>query len=220
MNNLSLRKALPLVVALVASVIPAFADSYYDRRVSLFDSLPVGDHDIVFLGNSLTDGGEFAELFDMPNVLNRGISSDVIEGVAARTEQVTKGRPAKIFLLIGINDVSHHLTVDQLASRYRNLVMKIRRESPRTELYIQSVMPIDNSFGRYKNLKGKEQVILDLNRRLKAIAAESGAGYIDLWPALADPRGRLRKGFTNDGLHLTGAGYDAWRDAVARWVRQ
>ena len=89
--------ALLLGVAALCSIAPATAqaDEYWDRKTSLFEVLPVRSTDIVFLGNSITDGGEFTELFGMPNILNRGISSDVITGVEKRLTQVTAGQPAR-----------------------------------------------------------------------------------------------------------------------------
>lgn len=208
-----------LLSALIAGL-TADADEYWDRKTSLFDILPISSTDIVFLGNSITDGGEFTELFDMPNIKNRGISSDVITGVEKRLGQVTSGKPAKIFLLIGINDVSHGLSVDKLAQRYERLVQKIREQSPETRLYIQSVMPINNDFRRYKGLYGKEKTITAFNQRIRGIAEKNGAEYIDLWPALAGSNGKLKREYTNDGLHLSGAGYRAWSRAIEDKVKQ
>lgn len=103
---------------------------YWEQRVSLFDAVPVEKGDIVFLGNSITDGGEFSELFCIPGIKNRGISSDVITGVAERLHQVTDNAPRKIFLLIGINDISHNLSLDDLCQRYESLVKSIRKTLP------------------------------------------------------------------------------------------
>ncbi len=195
-------------------------DEYWHQRVSLFDKLPVGNDDIVFLGNSITDGGEFQELFGMENILNRGIRSDRISGVRKRLDQVTSGHPKKIFLLIGINDVADSRnTAESIALKYEELVKEIRTKSPETQLYIQSVMPINNDFKRYKSLFGREKIIPALNQRLMKIASENGCEYIDLWPALSDPdTGKMQKKFTNDGLHLTGSGYRAWSDAIRQYV--
>lgn len=198
-----------------------FADRYYDRRVSLFELLPIDEDDIVFLGNSITDGGEFDELFCNENIKNRGITSDVIEGVENRLNQVLRGKPKKIFLLIGINDVSHKLSAKQIAAAYARLVDKIIVGSPTTKLYIQSIMPIDNDFRRYKNLFGTENVITEVNALLQKVATERGVTYIDLTSALADEQtGKLKKEFTNDGLHLTGEGYKAWADAIRSYVEE
>lgn len=194
------------------------ADKYWEQKVSLFDHLPVTPNDIIFLGNSITDGGNFEELFKREDVKNRGIRSDVIPGVQKRLDQVTKGHPRKIFLLIGINDVSHGLSVDSLAARYSRLVDEIRRRSPETRLYLQSLMPINNDYKVYKGLKGREKTVVEFNKRIRAIAEERGLTYIDLWPWLADKNGKLNRRFTNDGLHLTGPGYRAWTGGLKPYL--
>ena len=211
-----------LLAATLPSAVSASPRSeYWEQKVTLFNIIPVEPGDIVFLGNSITDGGEFSELFDDITIKNRGISSDVISGVIERLYQVVDHSPSKIFLLIGINDVSHNLSVDRLAEEYGKLVREIREKAPDTRLYIQSVMPINNDFGRYRNLKGKESTVVRFNERIKEIASVNGAVYVDLWPALADPStGKLKKEFTNDGLHLLGKGYKAWADAIRPLVKE
>lgn len=216
-----------ILISLFATAIVAttgsqslFADSYYDRKVSLFELLPIGPDDIVFVGNSITDGAELQELFGMPNIKNRGITSDVVSGVDKRIETTLKGKPKKLFLLIGANDVSHKLTASQIARNYEKLVKKMRALSPSTHIYLQSIMPINNDFGRYKTMIGKEKVITELNAKIKEIAKANGCTYIDLTPALQDPAtGKLRREFTNDGLHLTGAGYKAWITVLEPYVK-
>ncbi len=183
---------------------------YWTQRASLFDMLPVTSEDIVFLGNSITDGGEWAELLSDERMKNRGISGDVVPGVMERLASVTDGKPAKIFLLIGINDVAAGRSTEKIASDYEKLVKAIRERTPETQLYVQSVMPVDLQEGLWKKLAGKENMIPAINKRIKAIAEANGAVYIDLWPALADDSGRLRKEYSNDGLHLLGQGYLAW----------
>ncbi|MDE7438369.1 MAG: hypothetical protein K2M93_07780 [Muribaculaceae bacterium] len=208
-----------LILSLCAGTMTAVhADKYWEQRVSLFNQLPVTENDIIFLGNSITDGGNFEELFGREDVKNRGIRSDAIPGVMKRLDQVTKGHPRKIFLLIGINDVSHGLTADQLAERYEKLVKEIAARSPQTKLYLQSVMPINNSFKVYKSLTGKEKTVVEFNARIKRIAEENGLTYIDLWPALADSAGNMKKNLTNDGLHLTGEGYRAWTELLRPYL--
>ncbi|MDE6007759.1 MAG: sialate O-acetylesterase, partial [Muribaculaceae bacterium] len=145
-------------------------------------------------------------------------NSDVISGVKERLSQVTSGNTKKIFLLIGINDISHNLSVDEIAKRYDSLVKEIKEQTPSTKLYIQSIMPINNDYGRYKNLQGKESIVIKVNERLKSIADENNATFIDLFPALSDREGKLKKEYTNDGLHLLGNGYKAWANHIKEYV--
>ena len=213
-------RMLLLISALSAPQAAVMADEYWDQKTSLFELLPVGENDIVFLGNSITDGGEFHELFGMDNIKNRGIRSDLITGVEKRIGQITAGSPKKIFLLIGINDISHGHSAETLGTRYERLVRKIREESPRTRLYLQSVMPVNNSLKRYKNLQGKEKTIRELNAIIEKIASENDAVYVDLWPFLADSNGNLDLGLTNDGLHLNGRGYRVWTKGIMDLVKE
>lgn len=216
MKNLNIK--LYICILILSYTFYAYADKYWEQRVSLFDHLPVTENDIIFLGNSITDGGNFEELFKREDVKNRGIRSDIIPGVQKRLEQVVKGHPKKIFLLIGINDVSHGHSVDKLAERYETLVNEILQRSPKTQLYLQSIMPINNDYGVYKNLKGKENTIVEFNKRIKEIAEKNHLKYIDLWPFLADKNGKLNKKYTNDGLHLTGPGYKAWTNGIRSYL--
>lgn len=188
---------------------------YWGQKSSLFDLMPVKSGDTVFLGNSITDGMEWSEYFQDLTFKNRGISGDVIDGVEERLDNIVKNGPARIFLLVGINDISHNLPTSTLAERYRNLVKKIREASPGTKLYLQSVMPVNNDFVRFKTLTGKTPQIIELNDEIKNIAGEFGAVYIDLWPVLTDAGGqKLKKEFTNDGLHLLAPGYLAWMQVI------
>ncbi|MBD5234260.1 MAG: sialate O-acetylesterase [Bacteroidales bacterium] len=193
---------------------------FYYQRASLFEQLPVDSTAVVFLGNSLTNGCEWHELLGMPNAINRGISGDIAEGIDLRLDRVIAGHPAKIFFLCGVNDVSHDLTADSIASAVGAIAQKIRTETPQTKLYVQSLLPINNSFNRYKKLAGKEQTIRDINTLLKPMVEEMGATWIDLYPHFADEDGNLRKEITNDGLHLLGDGYLIWREQLIPYLAE
>ena len=102
--------------------LPVYPDSlfstYYHQRVSLFKTLPKTKGDIIFLGNSITDGAEWSELFNGRRMKNRGISGDVTAGILHRLEEIANGRPAKIFLLIGTNDLARGATADSVVKTF------------------------------------------------------------------------------------------------------
>src|SRR5262245_28803700 len=75
----------------------------YKLRLGLFKSYPNSKNDIIFLGNSITQGVDWAELLQNPNCRNRGISGDITYGVLERLSEVTEGKPATVFILIVIN---------------------------------------------------------------------------------------------------------------------
>lgn len=67
--------------------------TFFDQRATLFEVLPTSKKDIIFLGNSITNGGEWAELLGNPHVKNRGISGDRADTMLDRLHVITKGQP-------------------------------------------------------------------------------------------------------------------------------
>ena len=212
-------------MAILGALMPCEADGaphneLWGQRASLFEMLGTDSTSIVMLGNSLTHGCEWHELFNNPKIVNRGINGDIVDGLRERLPAITAGKPAKIFLLCGVNDISHNLSADSIATALGNLMAEIRRQTPETRLYVQSLLPINNSFGRYKAIAGKEQVVRDVNALLPAIAEANGATWIDIHALFADTDGNLRADLTNDGLHLLAPGYAIWRDALRPYIEE
>jgi len=208
-----------LVVMAVTVWAQANNDPYYARRVTLFEQLPIGKKDIVFLGNSLTDGCEFNELFNNRHIKNRGITGDIVQGLIDRIEPIINGQPNKIFIMSGVNDVSHGVDGDSIARAMERLIIMIKKGSPRTKIYLQSMLPFNNDVREWKLLVGREQVVVDGNRALEQMARRQGVTWIDLYPLFVDGEGKLRRELTNDGLHLMGEGYLIWHDAIKQYVK-
>ena len=197
-----------------------YTDHYYKRFLQFMDEPAIGNKDIVMLGNSLTEnGGDWAARLSNKNVRNRGIIGDEVMGVYDRLHQILPGHPAKLFLLIGVNDVSHDLTTDTIVGMIRVTVERIRKESPDTKLYLQSLLPINESFGRYKRLAGKTNMIPEINKQLEELAKEKGLTYINLFPLFTEKGSNvLRAELTTDGLHLKEEGYKIWVQAIRKKI--
>ena len=217
MKKKLLLLCIELVVVAVAALAQANQDVYYARRVTLFDQLPVGKKDIIMLGNSLTDGAEWNELMRNSHVKNRGIVGDIVQGLYERMEPILKGQPKKKFIMSGVNDVSHDVSGDSIARAMEKLIVLIKTRSPRTKIYLQSMLPFNNDVRLWKYLKDREQVVVDGNRALKEVARRQGVTWIDLYPLFVDDNGRLKAEYTNDGLHLMGPAYLIWRDAIKKY---
>ena len=118
-------------------------DPYYARRATLFDELPIGKKDIVMLGNSLTDGCEFNELMGNRHIKNRGIVGDIVQGFIDRIDPIIKGQPKKLFIMGGVNDISHDVSADSIARVMEKLIVMVKQGSPRTKIYLQSLLFAD-----------------------------------------------------------------------------
>ena len=80
--------------------------SLYNKKIDEFKNNPIGQGKIVFLGNSITEaGGDWNVRFGTSNIVNRGISGDITEGVLNRLDEIIHYKPIALFLLIGINDI-------------------------------------------------------------------------------------------------------------------
>ncbi len=199
---------------------PVNPDVYYARRATLFDLLPVYSSDIIMLGNSLTDGAEWNELFDNCHVKNRGIVGDIIPGFFERLEPILKGQPRKIFIMGGVNDISHGVSADSIVSAMTQVVTTIQTRCPKTEIYVQSMLPFNNDVRLWKLLKGREQVVVDGNKGLESMCQRLGVTFINLYPLFVGENGKMKPEYTNDGLHLMGGAYLIWRDALLPYIRK
>ena len=210
-----------MVVAVMCLTMMAQAnqDPYYARRATLFDELPIGKKDIVMLGNSLTDGCEFNELMGNRHIKNRGIVGDIIQGLIDRIDPIIKGQPKKLFIMSGVNDISHGVSADSIARAMEKLIVTVKQGSPRTKIYLQSLLPFNNDVREWKLLKGRDHVVVEANRLLEQVARRQDVTWINLYPLFVDDQGRLRADLTNDGLHLMGKGYLIWRDAIAPHIK-
>lgn len=198
---------------------PNFGAYYYHKK-DLFERLPNTENEIVFLGNSITDGAEWSEIFNDLRIKNRGISGDITEGILYRLVEVTESKPAKIFLMIGVNDLARGISQQQILLNYEKIIKQIKDDSPQTKLYIESVLPVNDAFSQFKNHVNKNSLIIRLNNDLKALSMTYSAKYIDLHSVFKDINGKLDAKYTEDGLHLNGAGYMLWKTQVEQYIHE
>ncbi len=194
-----------------ASYDSSFHFYYYDQKLSMFEQMPAPKNAIIWLGDSITDGGEWSELFPNYNTMNRGISADNTFGILYRLHEIIRRKPKKIFILIGINDIGRNIPDEVIVKNYRKIIDSLQQKCPATKIYVQSILPTNNNFTEFKNHQNKTEHVFFVNNELKKMCAEKKITYVNLYDALIDAQGKLDKRYTNDGLHLTGEGYLKWK---------
>lgn len=190
----------------------------YALKVGEFESFPNASTDIIFLGNSITAGIDWNELLGINNARNRGISGDITFGVLERLSEVTEGKPAKVFILVGINDVSRNIPDSVIFNNYKTIIERIKKESPRTKIYFQTLLPVNNEFTQFKNHYNKDEHILWLNEQIKSLAKQEKINVIDLHPHFLNEEKKLDKKYTIDGLHLNAEGYKVWAGILRKYL--
>lgn len=177
---------------------------------SFFDEYAVESGDIVFLGDSITAGGHWNEMFPGFLVRNRGIGGDLTDDLLKRLDSVVASPVAKVFLMIGTNDLGMGISEDILLDNYARLLDRIMRERPETQIYIQSLLPRAAAY---------RERVESVNAALRSLAAERGLVYVDLYPAFLADDGSICDEYSGDELHLTGVGYREWERLLDPFVR-
>ncbi|MHB8338143.1 MAG: GDSL-type esterase/lipase family protein [Ignavibacteriaceae bacterium] len=188
---------------------------YYVQRASHFETLPNEDNGIIFVGDSIINGCEWSELLQNSDIKNRGVISDSTDGILNRIDKTLEAKPKKIFIMIGVNDLSSGSPLDLIVSNYEKIVDKIKANSPLTEIYIHSVLPTNDIY--YKGNATNDKIRI-LNERLQTIANKYGLNYIDVFSKVLDNNGRLDERYSNDGVHLLGKGYLVWKTTIEKYI--
>jgi len=195
---------------------PYYQNPQYVGRTELFKQLKIPEHSIVFLGDSLTQRSLWNEMFNSSKIINRGIESDTTEGTLHRLDDITNAKPDKIFLMIGINDLRTGHEVDSIVKNYWEILNIIHKKTPATEVYIQSVLPVNNKI--VGNVVDNDDV-LKLNGNLQKFAKEYNYEYIDLYSKVSKGN-QLKSQLTVDGIHLKGEGYKIWKTLIEDKIKE
>ena len=175
-------------------------------RLSFFEAYPIGPEDTVFLGDSITAGGQWEEIAPGTRIRNRGIGGDQTDDLLKRLEHITKGRPRKLFVLIGTNDLASGVPQDEIVRNLESILDHVRDESPETRVHLHELFPRKAAY---------RERILSLNAEIARLAEARGLDLIPVFSRFADQGGAIRPELSYDNLHLSGLGYQEWQSALA-----
>jgi lysophospholipase L1-like esterase len=193
----------------------AKAMTYYERRcadirTAVEKLAPETTGTVVLLGDSITEANPLDTLAGMP-VVNQGISGDEVDsektnlGARKRLDLVAAARPARVYVLLGINDFwNSRKSADQVVSLYRELVKDLKAAAPAARVYLQTVLPTSG------NAKDLNEKVSALNREIRSIAAQECCVIVELNAKFRNEQGELKPEFTTDGVHLSEEGYGMW----------
>ncbi len=187
---------------------------HYWVRLEKFKKETVLPGKIVFLGNSITEGGNWRRLLKDSTVINRGISGDNTFGMLARIDEVVALKPSSLFILIGTNDLSKRIPVEAIIENIFAIVSQIKAGSPKTKIFVQSIFPVNETVEKFPTQFNNGSNILIINDQLSRYGERLRYTYVDVYSKLLDDQGRLNKTYTWDGLHLNAAGYQRWVEVL------
>jgi len=177
-----------------------------NNTYKLFDIYSTPKADIIMLGDSITYGVNWDELFNIP-IVNRGIGGDTTTGFLVRLKQVIKLHPKKVFIMGGINDLARYENVDFIFSNYKKIIEKLKLNN--ITPYVQSTL--------YTNRKSLNKKVKKLNLLLYKHCKDNNIIFIDLNKKLSNNNHIIDK-FSTDGVHLTASGYKIWKNEIYKYV--
>lgn len=176
---------------------------------------------VVLLGDSITEGFPADLLPAGAEWVNRGIGGDKIGGwvylgVRDRLDvSVTALEPDAIVLLIGVNDIVFAGTPAALMrEHYGMLLDELVAAAPAARVVVVPVLPVREPFNDHR------AQITAFNSEVARLATERAIEVLEVGTALTDAHGALDARFTDDGLHLTRAGYEVWSRMLGAWLSQ
>lgn len=182
--------------------------TYYYEKVALYRQenaqYTPGEVDVVFLGDSLTDGYPVTECYSEYVVVNRGIGGDTTFGLENRLQvSVYDLQPKVAVMLIGANNM------DTMFDNYERILQGFRDNLPNTKIVLVSLTAMGQEWGRKNHLAAFQNV------KIKKLAEQYGYTYVDLFtPLLNLETNEIYPEYTTDGGHQTPAGYEVFTATI------
>lgn len=192
-------------------------DWWMKRHASIAERMGQGDVDVLFVGDSITQGWEGAgsavwqRYFGSRKVANFGISGDRTQHVLWRIDHSDLERiaPQVCVVMIGTNNSNgEDNTVGEIAEGVTAVVAGLRRVLPDARVLLLDIFPR----GAAPNpQRGK---ILQVNQILHRLADGETIFTLDIGHRFLAADGSLSPELMPDALHLSEAGYEIWADAI------
>lgn len=132
-------------------------------------------------------------------------------------------KPGYVPILGGTNDLGWNASPEDIA---HNLVALYERTFDAGGVPIPIAVPSIRVEGYERSVEGREWVAGHLARRIrlntliKDYAVSKGIAWVDLFSATVDSdSGQLAQAYSNDGIHLTTAGYRLFAEQVAHVLK-
>jgi len=179
---------------------------------SKIDSIKVQDENIVFFGDSITEGYNVKEFFDEYRVVNSGISGNTTKDLINRIDSdLYDYNPSVVIIQIGTNDLRVSIKDEEIISNIKKIIKGIRKNRKNASILVESIYPLnrdmDTEYWDGVNEDYNNKHIIKLNKDIKKLCKIEHIKYIDVYTSLLDDNKNLKEVYSKEGLHLTDLGY-------------
>lgn len=182
-----------------------------------------GDVDLLFLGDSITDGWRgqkktWDTAFGAYKPANFGIGGDQTQHVLWRIQngELDGIKPKVAVLMIGTNNTGGH-SAEQIADGITTIVKTIHEKSPDTKVLLLAVFPRGNN--KTFEFTPQNDKITEINKIIAKLDDGKTVKYFDIGSKFLKD-GKLSKEIMPDALHLSAAGYQIWADAITPTLKE
>jgi lysophospholipase L1-like esterase len=209
------------------AVVPAPREGNWMKRHESFNErVKQGNADLVFIGDSITQGWEGAaprggkevwdEFYGKRNAVNLGIGGDRTQHVLWRLDHgnIEGISPKLAVLMIGTNNSGSN-TSEQIADGIKAIVEKLRAKLPNTKVLILAIFPrgANKDHTMRKVNEGANEIV-------KKLADNKMVFYLDIGPKFLAPDGTLSREIMPDLLHLNATSYRTWAESIEPKVKE
>jgi lysophospholipase L1-like esterase len=187
----------------------------FDREIRAFEAAdkdkPPAPGGVLFVGSSsIRLWTTLADDFPGVPVINRGFGgSKIADSTRYADRIVIPYQPKTIVFYAGDNDIAGGKKPDRVLADYKAFVEKVHASLPNTRILFISIKPSIKRWALIDAIREANQLVKDFS------VSSDKLGYIDIVPQMLGPDGKPRAELLReDGLHMTRAGYEIWRDAV------
>ena len=186
-------------------------EAYFEEKNGMYEEIPVCPGNIVMVGDDYIDRGLWSEFYRDTTFKNRGITYDATEHVLYRIDKIAAGKPYKIFVSAGWNDILHGTPAETIVANTVQIFKRIHKKSPATKCYWMNVVVTPSLTAE------QLAVATAVNEQVAGVAKENGFEVVDIDSVLRD--GIADGTFSwDEGKYLNGAGYTALTKALEPYV--
>jgi beta-glucosidase len=190
--------------------------AFLDRHQRYVERAKQGNVDVVFLGDSITQGWEsrgknvWADRYANRNAVNFGVSGDRTQHVLWRIAngELDGLNPKAVVLMIGTNNSGENSAAD-IVRGVTACVRAIQEKCPQAKIILTAIFPRGATPDDSKRVKLNE-----VNEQIKQLADGDRVRWLDFNAKLTEPDGTISKEMMPDYLHPTEKGYVIWADAL------
>ena len=207
-----LKKVFQVILVSILGVITLLSVIGSIINKSKLDKIKVQDENIVFFGDSITEGYNVKEFYDEYRVVNSGISGNTTNDLINRIDSdLYDYNPSVVIIQIGTNDIRASIKDEEIINNLKTIIKGIRKNRKNASILIESIYPLnrdmDAEYWNDVNIDYNNKHIIKLNNDIKELCKKESIKYIDIYTSLLDNNKNLKEVYSKEGLHLTDLGY-------------